>query len=117
MNTDYSVIKRGYEHRSIAERAIGKKLPSKAEVHHIDGNKKNNDHSNLVICQDREYHLLLHRRQAAVNAGKPAHFRKCQSCKQFDDPVNLYIQDRGSKGWRIRHKSCHAKSEMERKLK
>ena len=30
---------------------------------HLDGNPRNNAPSNLVICQDKAYHMLLHARQ------------------------------------------------------
>jgi hypothetical protein len=49
-------------HRIIAEEAIGHDLPKGAQVHHIDGNNSNNEHSNLVICPSQSYHLLLHKR-------------------------------------------------------
>lgn len=52
-----------YEHISIAEKALGKKLPSGAVVHHMNKQRADNHTPyNLVICQDQSYHLLLHRR-------------------------------------------------------
>lgn len=48
------------EHLIIAERALGKSLPAGAEIHHLDGNKSNNQNNNLIICQNRKYHGLLH---------------------------------------------------------
>jgi hypothetical protein len=56
----------GGEHVHIAERALGKELPKGAEVHHVDGNGRNNANRNLVICQDASYHRLLHRRAKAL---------------------------------------------------
>lgn len=49
-------------HRYEAEQALGKKLPKNACVHHVDGNRLNNNHSNLVICPSHAYHTLLHSR-------------------------------------------------------
>ena len=54
--------KRQYEHIVVAERALGKPLPKGAVVHHVDGQQWNNEPSNLVICPDQAYHMLLHRR-------------------------------------------------------
>lgn len=68
-------------HRLAAERAIGHTLPVTAEVHHVDGNPRNNKNSNLVICQDAAYHRLLHVRADIVRAGgDPNTQRLCSQC-------------------------------------
>ena len=54
--------KQGYEHVIIVEKALGKKLPIGAVVHHIDGNPANNQANNLVVCPNHQYHKLLHTR-------------------------------------------------------
>uniref|UniRef100_A0A6H2A0B5 Putative homing endonuclease n=1 Tax=viral metagenome TaxID=1070528 RepID=A0A6H2A0B5_9ZZZZ len=84
------------EHILIAEKALGKLLPEKAVIHHIDGNPSNNIPSNLVICQDNGYHLLLHRRQRAYKACGNANWIKCPYCKKYDDPNNnMYVNKSG----------------------
>lgn len=54
--------RRVYEHVLIAEKALGRKLPLDAVVHHIDLDPSNNDPNNLVICPDQAYHMELHMR-------------------------------------------------------
>ena len=57
--------KGGYvaEHVLVAEAILGKYLPNKAVIHHVNGIRTDNKPSNLVICQDNNYHFLLHNRQ------------------------------------------------------
>ena len=77
---------KGYvaEHVAIAERTLGKPLPPDAVVHHVDRNPANNTPSNLVVCQDQAYHMILHRRQRALDACGNAAWRRCTFCKQYD---------------------------------
>lgn len=47
------------EHRLIMEAHLGRKLLSEEHVHHIDGNKRNNELSNLRVIR-RDRHVSLH---------------------------------------------------------
>lgn len=47
-------------HISIAEAALGHKLPPGAVVHHLDGDRLNNAPENLVVCPSQAYHMHLH---------------------------------------------------------
>ncbi len=81
----------GYVSKSIfiAENVLGKPLTINAIVHHIDENPLNNNNDNLVICQDRAYHALIHaRKKALYHTGNP-NKRKCVYCKEWDDISNL----------------------------
>ena len=75
-------------HRAIAEQALGRRLPDGVEIHHVNEDKNDFRNSNLVICQDRAYHKLLHVRLRALRACGHADWRKCVICKQYA-PVDV----------------------------
>lgn len=81
------------EHVLVAEKALGKALPPKAMVHHIDGNRQNNKPSNLVICESNKYHRWIHQRMRALKACGHANWRSCKYCKKYDDPKNMFVKD------------------------
>ena len=56
-----------YEHRHLAEKALGKPLPKGAIVHHMGAPDDNHGQFKLVICPDQEYHMLLHKRMEDAN--------------------------------------------------
>lgn len=97
-------------HSLIAEAALGRLLPPGAHVHHFDGDRTNNAPSNLVICPSAAYHKLLHQRTRALDACGHAGWRRCQYCKQWDEPSNLYIKHE-----RVSHPSCWSAYCKERK--
>lgn len=49
-------------HRAVMEEHLGRRLSPDEVVHHIDGDKTNNDISNLAVMS-REEHSSLHRKQ------------------------------------------------------
>jgi hypothetical protein len=86
----------------IAESVLGKPLPEKSVVHHIDGNPSNNEKTNLLICEDNNYHKLIHQRGRAYKACGHADYRKCRICLQYSEPTTMY-KERTS----YRHYQCH----------
>ena len=54
-----------YEHRVLAEKALGRPLPKGAVVHHTGEPGDNHGPFKLVICPNQEYHMLLHKRMEA----------------------------------------------------
>lgn len=90
-------------HVLVAEKAIGKRLPLGAEVHHVDRDRSNDSPTNLVICPSKEYHTLLHIRTAALEACGNANWRKCHICKQYDDPERLRFYEPSGL---VRHFEC-----------
>lgn len=75
----------------VAESAIGKYLPKGAVVHHVDGDRKNNSNSNLVVCENEDYHKLIEKRARAYKACGHANWLKCPYCGKYDDPKNMYL--------------------------
>lgn len=102
------------EHVRLAELALGKPLPKGAEVHHVDGNRANNDPSNLVICPSAAYHQLLHIRTEALAAIGNASWRKCVFCKQWDDPANMALWNKRRPSKQYNHRQCHTDYERRR---
>ena len=47
-------------HRKVAQDTIGRSLSPKEVVHHIDGNKLNNDPTNLLVCNSMSEHRDIH---------------------------------------------------------
>ena len=94
-------------HALIVERILGRALPKGVEIHHVDGNGRNNEKSNLVVCPNHSYHSLLHMRSEALGACGDANWRKCRFCKKWDAPEKLAFWKRKSpSGQVIAHRVC-----------
>jgi len=78
------------QHRAVAERAMRKKLPAKAVMHHVNGNPKDNRNHNLVVCEDQGYHYLLELRTRALEACGNPNLRRCYICTKWGDPDTMH---------------------------
>lgn len=91
------------KHRMAREKVselLGHLLRGSADIHfHNDS---------TVVCEDRTYHKLLHQCTDALKVCGHANWRKCQICKEYDDPSNLNIKKRYKSvtATRVYHESC-----------
>ena len=89
----------------LAEAALGKTLPEKAVVHHVNGDSQNNWRTNLVVCENDAYHHTIERRTRAFLGCGHAGWRRCVHCRQWDSPERLYISPKGG----VWHRNCYNK--------
>jgi len=71
------------EHLLVAERALGYPVPRGVEVHHFNENRSDNRGCNLVICENSDYHHLLHVRIKALRACGDFNARQCWLCRAW----------------------------------
>lgn len=101
MSGTYRPVNRGggeitREHVIVAEKALGRRLPRGAKVHHVDGDRRHNANGNLVICQDNRYHMELHVRLRVLRAGgRPFLDGLCSRCKAVKPRDEFYVRKSG----------------------
>jgi hypothetical protein len=69
------------KHIVVAEKKIGRQISCEEVVHHIDGNKRNNNPDNLMVFASKEDHALFHHGGIA--------YKKCDVwiCKRLNTKV------------------------------
>lgn len=92
-------------HRLIVENELGRFLTKDEIVHHKDGNKKNNDPSNLEVMTAAEHASLHH------NTGRTMAPLVCTRCGTlFEREVRLLIHNKAYKeGRSFCSRSCNGK--------
>jgi len=98
--------KNEYEHRMIIEDVLGKPLKKEWRTHHVDEDKTNNDHSNIVLCENHSYHRMLHRRMKALRATGNPNMVRCSLCGEWKE--QKLISGNRISGW---CKKCHNASQ------
>jgi hypothetical protein len=86
-------------YRKKAEKALGRPLPPRVPVHHLDLDSTNDENNNLVICNDTNYHMLLHVRARIINAGgDPEKDKICTKCETLKPKTAFYLNNRSFDG-------------------
>ena len=94
--------------RVYAEKILGKKLPKKSVIHHVDGDPARHI-GNIVICENQAYHRLLHTRMNALRKSGNPDYRPCKFCHKHDDVNNLVVDCRSHF-----HRTCRREYDNER---
>jgi hypothetical protein len=98
----YRIYAGKMEHIAIVERVMGKRLPKGAVIHHVNENRADNRHTNLVVCS-RAFHQVIHARTRAYDECGHADWKKCQYCGKYDDPSKMYVAPNHPHSW---HREC-----------
>ena len=76
-NHPYYSYRQVHTHRLIMSEYLGRKLESWEHIHHKDGNKFNNDISNLELLTDREHGIISGNAKRVKDLGQKCSDLKC----------------------------------------
>lgn len=99
-------------YRAIVERVLGKPLPRRTVIHHVNEDRSDNRNDNLVVCPSQSYHVLLHQRQRALDECGHADWLRCSYCKQYDATTNMRVRLNRRQA---SHRHCEAKYARDRR--
>jgi uncharacterized protein YbaA (DUF1428 family) len=93
-----------YSHIVRAEEALGKSLPKGAVVSFVGSKNDNTKKQTIVICEDKAYSHNIKRREEALEVTGNPRMRRCNKCKEWDLPQNMYCYRADAKtGYRFKH--------------
>ena len=110
----YAVEQGQLRARKAVEAFLGIKLKPHNVVHHIDGNKLNDDPRNLLPCEDESYHKMLEarirwRKYSIRKYGRPD-VRICRRCRKPDLMSNM-VKIPGKYNNQYVHERCSSRVE------
>ena len=93
-----------FEHVEVWERHHGQSVPDGYQIHHLDGNKLNNDPANLLAVTPTD-HKRLH---SGCELREGEWFKPCRICGEFK-PVTIEHWYVSTEGWPLygRCRPCH----------
>jgi hypothetical protein len=93
-----------YSHIVKAEEAFGKSLPKGSIVSFVGSKKDNIEKQTIVICENKAYSYYIKTREEALEATGNPRTRRCNKCREWDLPQNMYCYLNGAKtGYRFKH--------------
>ena len=104
------------EHVLEVEGVLQRELPERHPVHHVNENRSDNCHENLVVCDSHSYHLLLHRRLRALKATGNPNAKQCCRCHEWTADVSYTRRVKGAvMGELSYHRACQKAHEQKRR--